>query len=463
MNPESIFHVTFIVFFAFLVIQTLYYLFTIIIGLLQSRRRTFQSKNEDSYFLSSSYFTLPVSIILPVHNEEKWIANSLKSIVALDYPKFEIIVVNDGSTDRTSEILNDILSLEPFDKAYIDQFNSGKIHEIYKSIKYPQVTVINKTEGFKKAGALNTGLNFARYKFICIVDSDTMLEPDALLKVMIQVQKDPDKIIGAGSYFGLINGFKIKDGKILEKYFSFNPIVAYQNLEYIRSFMSSRLTWSAFNAMPCIAGGFGIWRRDILMYLGGFETAFSSEDVEITFHAHDYMIKNEKEYEILMLPYYVGWTEGPSTINSLILQRNRWQRVINESVWRYKHILLNPNYKWLGFFTFPYFILYEVFGVFIEITSIGILTWALLINMLDIKIYLCLLLFMVLIQTFISLSVLFIFIRDQKIFHFRYTCYLILLSFLELLSYKWITMLAKLLGMLDYFRGIRLHDQYKRK
>lgn len=463
MKPEDILHITFIILFTYFLIQSISYLFFSVFGLFQSRKRTYQAKEEDSGVLFSTHFSLPVSIILPAHNEEKFIADSLKSILTLDYPEFEIIVVNDGSTDRTLEILNDILLLEQFDKAYTDQFNSGKIHEVYKSVNYPYVTVISKTGGFNKAGAVNAALNFVRYKYICVIDADTIIEPGAILKVMTQVEKDPDKIIGVGSYFGLANGFKIKDGKILEKSFSFNPLIAYQNLEYIRSFMATRLSGSAFNAVSCVPGGFGVWRRDVVMQLHGYETGFSSEDVEFTFHAHDYMVKNKKDYQILMLSYYVGWTEGPSTIPSFITQRNRWQRVVNETLWRYRHMLFNPQYKWLGFFTFPYNLLFEVFGVFIEVASIGILTWAWLIKMLDVKIYLGLLLFMVLVQAFISLSALFIFIRDQKLFRFRYTCYLIILSFLEFFLYRWIAITAKISGTIDYCRGVRAYKQYKRK
>ncbi len=463
MQRDDIFHIFFLVFFVYFLSQSFYYLVLAIIGLFQSRKRTLESKEEDFSLLRASHFTLPVSVILPAHNEEVWIANSLKSILNLNYPELEVIVVNDGSTDRTLEILDEILSLERLDKAFTDQFHSGKIHEVYQAKNYPNVTVINKASGFKKAGAVNAGLNFVRYKYVCVLDADTMLEPDALLQVMAQVEKDPDRIIGAGSYFGVINGFKIKEGKILEKSFSFNPLIAYQNIEYIRSFMSSRLSWSAFNAMPCVAGGFGVWRRDVAMQLHGYETAFSSEDLEFTFHAHDYMIKNKMDYKILMFPYYVGWTEGPSTIPALILQRNRWQRVVNETVWRYRHMLFNWRYKWFAFFTLPYFLLYEVFGVFFEAGSLIILTWAWHIKVLDVKTYLAYLLFLALTQAFISLFVLFVFIRDQRILRLRYSCYFILLSFFELFLYRWIILLAKMKGMLDYCRGVRLHDQYKRQ
>jgi len=462
MKPEYILQLTFIIFFSYFLILNIVYLFSAGFGLFQSRKRFFQLKEEDYSIIFSKHFSLPVSVILPARNEEKWIANSLKSVLTLDYPEFEVIVVNDGSTDRTLKRLNDILLLDQFDKAYTDRFDSGEILEVYKSTKYPYVTVINTAGGLKKAGAVNAALNFARYKYICVIDSDTIMEPDALLKVMSQIEKNPDKIIGAGSYFGLANGFRIKDGKILEKSFSFNPLIAYQNLEYMRSFMGSRLLWSSMNAMPCISGGFGVWRRDVVTQLGGYETELSSEDIELTLHAHDYMIKNRKEYEIPVFPYYVGWTEGPITIPSLILQRNRWQRVTNETIWRYRHMLFNPRYKWLGFFTIPYFLFYEVFGVLIEAASIAVFTWAWAIKLLDVKTYLAYLLFMVLVQAFISLIVIFTFVRDQKILRFRYTCYFILLSFLELFLYKWITMIAKLSGTFDYCRGIRVDNQYKR-
>ena len=461
MSREQVLSIAFCVFITYFLVVMSYYILLIVIGISQTRKRSFESREEDYSILSHSTFTVPVTIIVPAHNEEDYIENCILSLLNLEYPEFEIIVVNDASTDRTLDILGNILKLKSLEKSYERTFRDGKIHEVYTSERYPRVTVITKS-GLKKAGALNAGLNFSHYKYICNIDADTILEPDALLKVMAHIQKNPEKIIGVGSYFGLLNGLNIKGGKILERSFSYNPIVAYQNLEYIRSFIGSRISWSRFNAMPVISGGFGVWRRDILFEIGGYDPNFTCEDMELTFRAHDYNVKNNKDYTIVSLPDYVGWTEGPSNMRSLIIQRNRWQRVTNEVVERYKHMLFNPRYKWFGFLTLPYFLFYEVLGVVFELTSIGVVIWAWFAGILNLMTFFAFLVLMALTQTLVSVLVLFAFVRDQRSFRLRYSMYLLFLSFFELFLYRWMITIAKAQGMFDYLRGVKTFDQYKR-
>jgi cellulose synthase/poly-beta-1,6-N-acetylglucosamine synthase-like glycosyltransferase len=294
------------------------------------------------------------------------------------------------------------------------------------------------------------------------MDGDTVVDKRALISVMARIMKDPDRIIGAGSYFGLLNGLEVKDGRITKKSFSYNPIIAYQNIEYLRSFIGNRLAWSSFNATPCVAGGFSVWRRDMLMELGGFDSEYSSEDIVLTFKAHEYMTRNKREYSILTLPYCAGWTYGPPNIKSLIQQRNRWQRVKNETLWRYKHMILNPRYKWFAMITLPYFLLYESLGIFFEIASVGIVLWAYLAGILDGGVFLAYLSFMILSQAFISILSICSYSRDYDIFDIRYTSYLMFLSFFELLLYRWAISAAKIRGTIDYLRGVRAYDQFAR-
>lgn len=460
---SKIIYTAFPVFLGYFLILTFFYLILSVIGLLEGKRRAWESEEEDYPAVYFTAVNTPVSVIIPAHNEEEWIKDSLLAAVNLNYPQFEVIVVDDKSTDRTFDILNEILDLSSVDTTYIKHYQDGKVRDILKSAKYPNVTVIRKFAGKKKAGAVNAALNIARYKYVCTVDSDTVLEPDSMLKVMAHVEKDPDRIIGIGSYFGLSNGFTIENGRIIKRHFPLNPIIAYQNLEYIRSFMGNRLGWSRFNAMPVVAGGFGIWRKDVLYELGGYSAEFTCEDIELTFRAHDYMAKNrDKKYRILMLPYYVCWTEGPQNIGGLILQRNRWQRVTNETVWAYKYMLFNPRYGAFGFITLPYFIMYETLGVFFEVLSVAMVTVGWAFGILDVRAFIAFLVFMILWQNIISSMAIFAFIRTQKLFKTGYLIYLLFLSFVEFLFYRWIISLAKLLGTFASFKKTRTFDQYQR-
>jgi cellulose synthase/poly-beta-1,6-N-acetylglucosamine synthase-like glycosyltransferase len=453
----------FFLFFIYFSLVMVYYLVLGIIGLFEGQKKKIEEAAEDFSLMASSTFTIPVTIIIPARNEEVWIAGAVQSAVDLDYPQFEVIVVDDGSTDNTLKVLQELLDLGPQTKPYIDNFNAGKIFNIFVSRKYPFVTVLSKESGHKKAGALNAALNLAKYKYVCTIDADTLLEPDALLKVMAHVQKDPDKIVGVGSYYGLINGFKVSGGRVVERSFDRRPLIAYQNLEYIRTFIGNRIAWSSMNASPIVSGGFAIWRRDIVLAVGGFAELYSSEDLEFTFRVHEYLIRNRvKGYRIMMLPYFVGWTYGPAQEWALVKQRNRWQRVADESVARYKHAILNPRYGKFGLVTMPYFLMYEVLGVFFETASWIIAIVGLWAGVISYDVFLTFFVFMYLWQAIVSLLSLFIFSRITTVMKASDIVYLATLSLAEFFWYRWLILFAKWGGTLAYLRGERSHDQFLR-
>jgi biofilm PGA synthesis N-glycosyltransferase PgaC len=453
----------FLFFLAYFLLLTAYYAFCGLIALFEVHRRARQHVLEDYTILSESAFTLPVSILMPAHNEEDWILDSVKSALQQEYPEVEIIVIDDGSTDTTLSILDKEFSLKPISDTIGPNFSYGTIKQIFKSDKDSRLKVISKTSGFKKAGALNAGVALAKYPYVCVADADTILETDALPKVMAHIIKDPENIVGAGGYFGLVNGCVIKEGRIIDHQFSFNPILAYQNLEYLRSFISMRSAWSWLNATPIIAGGFSIWRKDILIETGGFSPEFSSEDLEITFRIRDHMVKGNLPYRIIALPYYVGWTEGPATRIDLIRQRNRWQRCMLEAITTYKHAIGNPRYGNFGLSTLPYFLLYESLGTFFEIASIALTLLGCIAGFLSFGLLLALFVLMSLSQTMILLVSLYVFVRDQKVFKPRMIAYLIFLSFIELFWYRWLISIAKIAGTLDFLRGKKQFDRYDRQ
>ena len=459
----GIIYAAFIVFLVYFLLLVAFYIIMAIWGFIEDKKRAYEQEEESYPLMYFSNIKIPVSILLPAHNEEEWVKDSLSSVLNLNYPTFEVIVIDDGSTDNTFKILDEMLDLKAIDRVVTKHYQEGNVKGIFESHKYPNVTVIQKESDNKKAGALNAGLNIAKHRFICAMDSDTVLERDALLWVMAPVHRDPERIIGIGSCFGLVNGFEVKNGIIMKRNFSYKPVIAYQNLEYIRSFIGNRLAWSSFNVTPIVAGGFGIWRSDVLYELGGYSSEFSSEDLDFTFRAHEYLAAHkDKKYKILVMPYYVGWTEGPDNIKALIKQRDRWQRVTNEAIFRYKHMMCNPKYGSFGFLVFPYFLFYEVLGGFFEMASVFFVTMGWLTGLMDIKTFLVFIAFMTLVQVLISLLSLFSFIRGKKTFKTSYVLYLIVLSFFEFFVYRFIISIAKLFGTYHYFRKVQTHDQFAR-
>ncbi|MEI8345553.1 MAG: glycosyltransferase [Candidatus Omnitrophota bacterium] len=461
--PASFFNGLFVFFFGYYLLLVTFSVFQGVNGIFESRRRSRQKSVENYTEQYLSPLIISVTVIIPAHNEELWIRDSLLSVINLNYPKFDVIVVDDGSTDGTFAILEELLELRQADVYYVRHHKDAQIKTLYRSARHPNVTVLRKDSGKKKAGALNAGLNIAEGQYICVMDADTVLEPNALSDIMLHVGRDPDRIIGAESYFGLANGFGIRDGKIVRRHFSLKPLIAYQNLEYIRSFIGNRVAWSRYNVLPIVAGGFGVWRRDVLYDFGGYSTEFTCEDLELTFKAREYIANNrDKDYRILSLPYCVGWTEGPGDVRSLVSQRERWQRVVNEVIWKYKYMLFNPRYGLFGFLAVPYYVFYEVGGVFIELASLATAVWGWLAGLMSLKVFLAFTILMVMTQVFISVIAVFAFVVSQRVLTVRYALYLIVLAFLEFFMYRWLLCAAKIQGCVNSVRGMRSFNQYTR-
>src|SRR6476469_4522391 len=165
---------------------------------LRRRRRDFESLDR----IRASSLTIPVSVIAPVYNEAPIVAQSTRSFVEIDYPEYEVIVVNDGSTDETLEVLQREFELEPIEHFYRRRYESGPIRGLYRSRTHPNLIVIDKVHG-GKADSLNSGLNLARYRYVCGVDGDTTLSPSSLLNGMRLALADPQRIVGVTGHIAI--------------------------------------------------------------------------------------------------------------------------------------------------------------------------------------------------------------------------------------------------------------------
>jgi len=371
--------------FVYLTLVNLSYVVLALVGLVENATRRRESAAEDYETIASSRFTIPVSIVLAAYNEESAISATVRSLLAQTYPEFEVIVVNDGSKDGTLARLSSEFGLDPYEVFAKRFVHSEPVRAVYRSPAYPRLIVVDKDNG-GKADALNAGLNLARYRYVCGVDADTVFSEDALLKGMRLVMTDPAHVIGVTSHLSIaLDPSKTMADPIGRRRLARKPLLVYQHLDYLRAFFNNRLGWSRFDFMLCAVGAFQIWRRDVIEEVGGFARGFTCEDIELTFRIHERYLRRGRRYKILCLPDNVGTTEGPDTVRKLIAQRERWQRVINETVWHYRRMLFNPRYKRVGLLGMPYYVLSEVAAPFFELLALVSIPLALWLGVFDWK------------------------------------------------------------------------------
>lgn len=439
----------------------LYYAVLFIFASSENRLRVQQQRHEDFFAISRSRHTLPVSVIIPAYNEEQPISNCLYSLTRLDYPQYEVIVVNDGSKDRTLDVLKEEFKLARVDIFSRRHFETAEIRAVYRSTVYKEFYVIDKANG-GKADSLNAGINFSRYPYVCTCDADTIFEPDALLKGMRMILRDPQKIVAVGSLIGINNGCEIEKGEIKRFGLPREPIVVLQVIEYLRSFLLNRLAWTRLNFMLVVSGAFAIYRRNILIELGGFSKEFTCEDIEMTFRVHEHMRRNRLPYRILSLPGSVSWTEAPHTAKNLYRQRHRWQRVICETFWSYKRMFFNPRYGTVGMLGMPYYLFGEVLPWIPEVAALVIIPLAIWLGVFS---WMPLLLFIGIYSlTNVFISLLAIFLNDigSRSFTLKEIRRLIFLSFVESFGYRQLLSAARIAGTIGFLRGQKGWQKFTR-
>ena len=334
---------------------------------LRRRRRIFESLDR----VRASTLTIPVSIIAPVYNEAPVVAASTRSFLEIDYPEYEVIVVNDGSTDDTLAVLQREFELEPIEHFYRRRYESGPIRGLYRSRTHPKLVVIDKVNG-GKADSLNCGLNLARYRYICGVDGDTILSHTCLLNGMRLALADPQRIVGVTGHIAISSRPEealAKDGEPAK--LDSRPLLVFQHCDYLRSFFNNRLGWTRLNTMLCAVGAFQIWRSDVIEEIGGFSTTFTCEDIELTFRVHEHFRRQGKPVRDRCARRHRRRDGRARTRSaSSIAQRERWQRVILETVVSYRRMMFRRRYGTVGFIGVPFFVLSEVIAPVFELLAL---------------------------------------------------------------------------------------------
>lgn len=319
--------------------------------------------------------TLPVSIIIPAFNESKRISNAIDALLKLDYKNIHIIVVNDGSTDDTLDLLIKNYALQKIPPAFMIKYQTGTVLAYYHSTTIPNMIVIDKEHSpFANSAAdcINAGLNVCRTPLYMTVDADTLLEPEALTRMLFMYLIHPHCLAIGGNIY-VPDPKKIQQGKMLDTNIPSNFVLGVQVCEYLRSFSYGREGWLFLGGALCHPGAITMLETQAVHEVGGYDASNFSYDAEMIIKLHHFMRKNKHPYSIVYSPSSIAWSEEPKTIRHLWRQRSYWQRGLLRCLSRHKDMVFNPAYGITGILAFPYYILFEIFGPVVEAISYIIL------------------------------------------------------------------------------------------
>ncbi len=315
----------------------------------------------------SSDNMIPISVLVPAYNEEETIVDNIKSLLMLNYPLFEVVVINDGSRDETLKRIIEAFDLKLVNQPIRYHIKNQKVLGVYKNNNISNLVLVDKENG-GKADALNMGINVSRYPIFTSIDADSILEGDSLVRVIMPFVENKDTI-AVGGIVRIANGSVIKNGRVQAINLPKRHIAMLQVIEYLRAFLTGRMGWDAMSSLLIISGAFGAFRKEEVIKVQGYTVGTVGEDMELVVKLHEYMRRNNKKYKIKFLPDPVCWTQAPENLKDLRTQRRRWQVGMMDSLFRHKKMFLNPKYGIIGIFATPYFWIFEMFGPFVELVG----------------------------------------------------------------------------------------------
>jgi len=318
-------------------------------------------------------FVPSVSILAPAYNESKTVVESARALLSLFYGEFEVIIINDGSTDDSLEKMIKVYDLEKVDYFINYIIPTQEIRGVYKSLNksFDRLIVIDKYNG-GKADSLNAGINLSKYELFVSMDVDSIIESDALLKLVkpfLEASED-QPCIATGGVIRIVNSCEVEGGQITRIRFPERFLPRFQVLEYTRSFLMARMAWSKLDGLLLVSGALGMFNKEIAIDAGGYYSRTVGEDMEIVVRMRRFMVENKRKYKVAYVPDPLCWTEAPWTLKLLGRQRNRWTRGMIDTLSMHRKIFMNPKYGTFGMLGYAYWFFFEWIVLLVEILGL---------------------------------------------------------------------------------------------
>ncbi len=353
-----------------------FYALLLVLSIPEIWEETRLAEDEDLVRLLQTDAPPPISILVPAFNESVTIEASITAILTLDYRTYEVIVVNDGSTDDTLDRLLHAFDLYEVPRIYPETLTTRPIRALYRSRTRPRLFVIDKENG-GKADSLNAGINASRWPLVIAVDADTLIEPGAMLRLTRPFLLG-QRVAAVGGTVRVANGSVIGDGRVLEPRVAPRFLPGVQVVEYLRAFLYGRLGWNRLGGNLIISGAFGLFRKEYLLAIGGYKTSSIVEDFDLVVRLHRSLRDHKVGYAVPFVPDPVAWTEVPESLAVLGRQRERWHRGLILTMWSHRAMLFRPRYGRIGFIAVPFYIFGEMLAPVVELTGYIVTTIGLL-------------------------------------------------------------------------------------
>lgn len=360
----------FMLLFAFCIMSS--YIFLSIVSVFSMRNYMRKNGFVNYQVILNSDLAPSLTLIAPAYNEELTIKENVQSLLSLNYNNYEVIIVNDGSKDKTLDLLFKAYDLEPVKVESSEQLFTKPVKQVYKSRNkaFKKLTVIDKFNG-GKADALNVGINYSEHPYVVCIDVDCILEKDALLKLAKPYLELSDtRVIATGGVLRIANSCISDGGRLVEINAPKKLLPRIQVMEYLRAFLLGRMAWSKLDGLLLISGAFGMFDKEIAIKAGGYDPNTVGEDMELVVRMRRYMIENNFKYSVFYIPDPICWTEAPESISVFNKQRSRWTRGTMETLWAHRKMFFNPRYKILGIVSIPYWTFFEYLAPLIELAGV---------------------------------------------------------------------------------------------
>lgn len=418
--------------------------------------------NELSLKSTDNY--VPVSILVPAYNEEETICDCIESLSYVDYPEYEIIVIDDGSNDDTSNKLINKFELKKVPRPIrrlVKCKNEQFIYEGY--IKDGIKLTLVKKENGGKADALNMGINVSKYPLFISLDADSILQRDSISNIVMPFMED-DTTIAVGGSIKVANQVVLDKGKVIKVMPPKKILTIFQTIEYYRVFLTTRVWFNSFNGNLIISGAFGLFKKNAVLNVGGYDTDTVGEDMDLVVKLHSFYRKNKIKYKIKYEYKAICWSQVPEKLKDLKGQRRRWHIGLITSLNSHRYIFLNPKYGLVGIFSFLYFVVYEMFSCIIDVFGLIIILISYFSGLLNLKFLITFLFIYIFYSVIISLTAI---ILENYMFKYilklSTLLKLMLFAFLESFGYRQLCSWYRITGFIGYRKRKHQWNKISRK